>query len=102
MHRSLVTVSTHPALLAYKRTWNLPRNRAANFGLGVFEHLDECGDQVSVDDLFVDGFCYLDRVSLLHVLRDTAHTFSNLSATMYRTRQLLSSKRLRSAVSSTP
>ena len=45
-------------------TRNLPRNRAADLSLSVFEKLDKCGYEVSVDHLIVDSFRNLARVSL--------------------------------------
>jgi hypothetical protein len=63
-----MTRQHRPAILPCRIfTWNLPRNRTANFSLGVFQQLDESGNKVSVDNLFIDGFGNLPLVSLSHV-----------------------------------
>jgi hypothetical protein len=43
---------------------NLPCNSTPHLRFSVLEKLYECGNQVSVDDLLIDGFRDLDRLSL--------------------------------------
>jgi hypothetical protein len=38
-------------------TWDLSSNRAAHFGLAVFEQLDECGYEVARNHLVIHSFC---------------------------------------------
>lgn len=49
-------------------TWNLSCNCAADLRLCVFQELHERWNKVSVDNLLVDRFRNLDRVSVNRVL----------------------------------
>lgn len=82
----------------------LTSSSAADLCFGVFEKLDKCWDKVAANNLLINSLG--DLAIYQHIdqkfKKSNIQTFSNLSATMYRTLQLLSSNRLRSAVNKTP
>lgn len=85
-------------------TRDLPSDSASHFGFCVFQEFDKCWDKIPTDNLFINCFGDLEKsISLTaHTMVSHFHTFSNRSATMYRTLQLLSSNKLLRAVRRMP
>jgi len=85
---------------------DLTGNGRPHFGLVVLQQLHESGNQVPSNNFFVNRLGNLSSVLVQNSPprrgNEAQHAFSNLSAIMYRTLQLLSSIKLRSDVRSTP
>lgn len=86
---------------------DLASDRRPHLGLAVFEQLYKGGDQIPGNNLLINRLGDLDthRVSSQSRVGNSSQryrTFSNLSAIMYRTLQLLSSIKARSEVRRTP
>lgn len=81
----------------------LSSNSCPDLCLTVLEKLNKCRNKISCNDLIIYSFCDLATISTGYIsCTDPLLTFSNLSATIYRTLQLLSSIKLLKDVSKTP